>query len=84
MILIKVLLEGCERQLVAVFESPIVLVVLLHCVVGQVDKGVVDVLEVDRVVSRAGAQVPLGEEVQVVLVRQENPNSDIELTSMYK
>lgn len=84
MILIKVLLEGCKRQLVAVFEASIVLVVLLHCVVGQVHKGVVDVLEVDRVVSRAGAQVPLGEEVQVVLMRQENPNSDIELTSMYK
>ena len=51
----------------------------MHCVVGQMDCGVVNVFQVDAVLTTGGSNIAFFEVVKVVVLIKENPNADIKL-----
>jgi len=73
-------LEPRERELVAVLEVTVVFAVFLHGIVGQVNKRVVHVGHVDAELRRSRSKVALLEEVEVVLLCETDPDSDVEFT----
>ena len=74
-------LQVLEGQLVAELIPPVILVVLLDCVVGEVDVGVADVVVAEVELIRRGAQVALLEDEHLQLLGEEHPHSDIELAT---
>ena len=67
--------------MVAELIPPVILVVLLDCVVGEVDVGVTDVVIAEVELIRRGAQVALLEDEHLQLLGEEHPHSDIELAT---
>lgn len=68
-VLVNVVLELVETQLVSVFKLPVGLALDLHCIVCQVHKRVVHVLQIYAIVTTGGSQVALREEVQIRVMR---------------
>jgi len=62
-VFIDIVLECGETQHVAILMVAIILRMLLHCIVRQVNEGVVDVLQVYAELGTRCAQVPFSEEV---------------------
>jgi len=79
-VLVDVLLELREAQLVAVLELAVGLTFHLHRVVGQVHEGIVHVLQIYAIVTARSPQVALREEVQIRVMREDDPDPDVELT----
>ena len=78
-VLVYVVLESREAELVSVLEVTVVLCVLLHSIVCEVNEGIVDVLKVDAKLCRRRPQVALFEEEELVFVGQQDPDTDVEL-----
>lgn len=70
------LVELLEGQLVALLELPVVLRVLLHRIVGQMDVRIRDVLKVELLSRRP--QVTFREHVHVQRLGHQYPHSDVE------
>lgn len=66
-----------EPELVSVFVAAVVFRVLLDCIVGEMDVEVC----VEFVLIGGGSHVALLEEMDFELVGEEDPHSDIELSS---
>ena len=79
LLLVQQLLESPVAQLVAVFELPVGIQLFLDSVVGQVDSCIVHVLEVNAVLASRGPDVAFAEVVEVVVLVEEHPDSDVEL-----
>lgn len=77
--LVQQLLEPAVTQLVAVFELPVGIQLFLDCIVSEVDSGIVHIFEVDAVLAARGPDVALAEVVEVVVLVEEHPHSDVEL-----
>ena len=80
LLLVQQLLESPVAQLVAVFELPVGIQLFLDSVVGQVDSRIVHVLEVNAVLAARGPDVAFAEVVEVVVLVEEHPDPDVELT----
>jgi len=79
-VLVNIVLKLSERKLISVLKLTVGLRLLLHCDIGQVDKGIINILEVNRVVSCASAKVALLKEIHVLVLREEDPDADVELS----
>jgi len=75
-----------ERQLIAFLQLPVVRVELLHCIVCEVDKGLVYLLKAELV--RACSDVSFREEVAALISEidhvYKDPESDVELPAVYQ
>lgn len=58
----------------------VVFSMLLNSIVCQVDKCIVDVLQVDSEFSGRCPKVPFFEEVQVLVLSENDPHSDVKLS----
>jgi len=79
-VLIDILLELWERKHVSVLVVSVIFSMLLNSIVCQVDKCIVDVLQVDSKFSGRRPKVPFFEEVQILVLRENNPHSDVEFS----
>lgn len=72
-----------EAQLVSFFEFAVVLSLLLHCVVGQVDHWLVDAFLSQTELVRTGANIAFLEQIALLVAIlgeiDHNPQSDVEL-----
>lgn len=71
------LLETFVTELVTVFEGAVVFGIFLDGVVGEVDILVVDVLQVYLEFWGGGSQISLFENVEIMLLIDEYPHSDV-------
>ena len=53
---------------------------LLHRIIGQMHKGVVNIFQVNAKLSRRGSQVALFEEEEVQVLVQKDPDADVKFT----
>ena len=65
---LNIVLKGLKAQLVAIFEVTIVLSMLLHCIICQVNKCVVNILKVNTELCRRSSQISLLKEKQFVVL----------------
>ena len=77
--LVDVLLEGREAQLITVLKVTVILGMLLHRIVGQVHKSIVDVLQVDAELRAGGAKVALPEKEELVVLIEQHPHPNVKL-----
>jgi len=66
--LINIILELSEWKLITILKLAVSLRFLLHCIIGEVDKGIIDIFQVNCVVSGAGTQVSLLKEVNILVL----------------
>ena len=71
------MLESGETKLIAVFEIAIVRRIFLNRIVGQMNKGIIDVLKVDSKLSWGSPQVTFFKEVNVMILVEKNPYSNV-------
>ena len=83
MISFNIFFEIGKAHLISVFESIVFSGVFLNCIVSQVDKVVFKLLLISGVLARTCSNVAFSEEIAVEVVCNENPTSNIKLTSMY-
>ena len=67
-VLIDIVLEYREAQHVTIFKIAIILRMLLHRIVGEMDESIVNVLEVDAEFGRRRPQVPFLEEEKLMIL----------------
>ena len=79
MSLLQKLLKLLETELISVFELGVIWRVFLDCVIGQVDKFVIDVGLARRVLRAAGADVALLEEKTIERGSHQDPYADVKL-----
>ena len=79
-VLIDILLELRERKHVSVLVVSVIFSMLLNSIVCQVDKCIVDVLQVDSKFSGRRPKVPFFEEVQILVLSENDPHSDVEFS----
>ena len=72
--------QVCEIELIALLKLAILGAVPLDSVVGQVHEGIVHVLQIYAIVTARSPQVALREEVQIRVMREDDPDPDVELT----
>jgi hypothetical protein len=77
--LVNYRLEAWKRKLVAILEVPVMLAMLLHRIIRQVHKCVVDICHINAELRRARPQVSFFEKEQVVVLSQTHPDSDVKL-----
>jgi len=78
-VIIYVILESGETKLIAVFEIAIVRRIFLNRIVGQMNEGIIDVLQVDSKLSWWSSQVTFFKEVNVMILVEKNPYSNVKL-----
>ena len=75
-----------KTQLIALLELAVILIMLLHCVVCQVDKGLVNVLLVERKCVAARPDVALAEQVTLLILEvaavDKDPEADVEFSTV--
>lgn len=72
------LLEPRVRQLIAILELSIAIELLLDGVISQMNRSVIDVVKVDTEFATRRAYVTFLKEVQVLILVEQNPDSDVE------
>ena len=77
-------LKPGERDLVSILKLAIVLCVLLHGVIGQMDLLVVRVRVIQAIVGARGANVAFLKEVALSVMVDEDPDSDVKLSVGYE
>ena len=78
-VIIYVMLESGETKLIAIFEIAIVRRIFLNRIVGQMNEGIIDVLKVDSKLSWGSPQVTFFKEVNVMILVEKNPYSNVKL-----
>ena len=75
-----------ETQLIALLEFPIILIMLLHCVICQVDKRLVNLILVKRKCVATRPDVALAEQVTLLILEvaavNEDPEADVEFATV--
>ena len=79
-VLINIVLEHREAQHISIFEVAIILCMLLHCIVREVHESIVNVLEVDAEFRRGRSQVTFFEEVKLMVLIEQDPDTYVELS----
>ena len=76
--LVNVSLESRETQLVSILKISIVLSILLHSIISQMDEGIINILEVNTELAGRCPQVALLEEIQVMVLVEKHPDPNVE------
>ena len=79
-VLINILLKPWEAKLISILKVSIISGMLLHRIIGQMHKGVVNIFQVNAKLSGRGSQVALFEEEEVQVLVQKDPHTDVKFT----